>query len=156
MNVKESVSSPVKSEENIETIASVPLPPPEEVKPKPASPLVEVKPKAVSPVVPRLALARLPGLKEGDYIASNEDLKNYIIRVKYVGTVPSAELIGKISNLSNPAQNDYEQKLEEISETEIENAKRYRVTYNYLKPVAMPLPNFEFPGIPSIPGIPGL
>lgn len=162
MNVKESVVSPVK-DVILETLVQVPIvTKAESPKPLVAIPLPpqeEVKPKALSPVVPKLALARLAGLKDNDFIASNEDLKNFIIRVKYNGSTPSAEVIGKISNLSNNAQSDYEQKLEEISDSEIENMKRYRVIYNYLKPVVMPLPKFELPGIPgllSIPGIPGL
>jgi hypothetical protein len=163
MNVKETVVSPVKNETS-KTLEIPEAPAPVVVKAESPKPVVaiplppqeEVKPKALSPVVPKLALARLSGLKDNDFIASNEDLKNYIIRVKYNGPTPSAEVIGKISNLSNPAQSDYEQKLEEISESEVENVKRYRVLYNYLKPVVMPLPNFELPGIPGLPPIPGI
>jgi hypothetical protein len=159
MNVKESVVSPVKevvpeSPEQVPVVTKAESPKPLVALPLP--PQEEVKPKALSPVVPKLALARLAGLKDNDFIASNEDLKNYIIRVKYNGPTPSAEVIGKVSNLSNPAQSDYEQKLEEISETEVENVMRYRVVYNYLKPVVMALPNFELPGIPGLPPIPGI
>ncbi len=140
--------------------------------PKAASPkmveTIQVPPPLPVPVakpmtpVAKLQLARHPGLKADHFTATNEDLKDFVIKVDRTGPTPTAEVIGKIIGLSaGVASSDYESKFEEISSSEVDSLKKYRIGYNYQRPapVSFGLPNLELPGIPgmpSIPGIPGL
>ena len=145
----------------------VPEPAPKAASPKMVE-TIQVPPPLPVPVakpmtpVAKLSLARHPGLKADHFTATNEDLKDFIIKVDRAGPTPTAEVIGKITALSTgPAVSDYESKLEEISSSEVDSLKKYRIGYNYQRPapVSFGLPNLELPGIPgmpSIPGIPGL
>jgi hypothetical protein len=133
--------------------------------PKPVSPPAAIElpsifvAKPMTPV-PRLQLARHAGLKNDFFIDANEDLKDMVIKVDRSGPKPTAEVIGKIPGLTlAPASSDYESKLEELTQTEIDTLKIYRIVYNYKRPVSVDIPDFNLPGIPgmpSIPGIPGL
>jgi hypothetical protein len=132
--------------------------------PEPAPAAVELPPipvaKPMTPPTYRPKLDRHPGLKADVYIATNEDLKDIVIKVDRSGPKPTGEVIGKIPGLTlAPASADYESKLQELSQSEIDTVKLYRLNYNYLRPVALDIPDFGLPGIPgmpSIPGIPGL
>jgi hypothetical protein len=141
----------------------LPVSPPKAPEPAPAPTAVELPPvpvaKPMTPV-PKLQLARHTGLKSDYFIASNEDLKDMVIKVDRAGPTPTAEVVGKIPDLtSGPASSDYESKLQELTQAEIATVKRYRIIYNYQRPVPVGLPDISLPGIPgmpSIPGIPGL
>ena len=158
--------------------ASPPRVPEPEVETKPAqtASAVQASPIAVPPPlpslpvpvakpmtpVPKLQLARHAGLKADHFTATNEDLKDHIIKVDRSGPTPTAEVIGKITGLSvGPASSEYESKLEELTSSESDNVKRYRIVYNYQRPVPVSfgIPDLSLPsipGMPAIPGIPGL
>lgn len=136
----------------------VPVSPPKAPAPVELPPIPVAKP--MSPPTYKPKLDRHPGLKTDVYIATNEDLKDMVIKVDRSGPKPTAEVIGKIPGLTlAPASADYESKLQELSQSEIDTLKLYRLPYNYLRPVALDIPDISLPGIPgmpSIPGIPGL
>jgi hypothetical protein len=120
----------------------------------PVKPPTPVKVEEIAPTPetePELALDNHPGLN-GNYIAKNEDLRNFIFAVDQVAGV--VNVIGKFDNdIPTPAPSNYMELLVELTPEEQASLVKYKVLKYKFTPTKL---GFKIPGLPTIPGLPSL